>query len=70
MSKDMREQYSQPSDFYECLLTDKITGSQIKVQYKDERHIFEFLPSDTVGKLIGDVEETTGSSCAIKDMGL
>ena len=51
-------------------MTGKIACSKIKVQYQDERHIFEFIPSDTVGKLIGEVEEITGSSCIIKDMGL
>ena len=51
------------------MLTGKIARSKIKVQYQDERHIFEFIPSDTVCKLIGDVEETTGSTCVVKDMG-
>ena len=45
-------------------------GSRIKLKHQDEGHIFGFLPSDTVGKLIGQVEKTTGSTCIIRDMGL
>ena len=47
-----------------------VKGSMIRLKHQKKGHIFEFIPSDTVGKLIGEVEETTGSSCVIKDIGL
>ena len=47
-----------------------VSASRIKLKHQDKGHIFGFLSSDTVGKLIGQVEKTTGSRCIISDMGL
>ena len=54
----------------EVYIIGTVSGSKIKLKHQDKGHIFEFSLSNTVGKLIGQVEKTTGSTCIIRDMGL
>ena len=60
----------QQSVSYDCILIGNVAESQIEIKYQNERYIFEFMPSDTIGKLIGEIEETTGSTCVIRNKGL